>query len=111
MPCARRRVVDSDSLFLTTDGPKFLQEVSAGGAPNLLSLMRERRFLPHVTAYRSIVPVFPGAEFGFFLYSADGHDHAAPVAEHTGRHYTPAVHRAAFALPPWWRAVLGTGSG
>ncbi len=98
-------VVDSDSLFLTVDGPRFLQEL-CGGRPNLVRLMRDSRVLPHLAAYRATVPVYPGAEFGFFLYSRDGHDHGQPVACHVGRHYTPAVHRAAFALPPWWQRLL-----
>jgi len=104
-------VVDSDSLFLTNDGPRFLQELCNDGAPNLVSLMRERRLLPHLDAYRSVVPVYPGADFGFFLYSADGHDYSNPVSRYRGRHYTPEVHRAAFALPPWWQTLLARQEG
>jgi spermidine synthase len=104
-------VVDSDSLFLTTDGPRFLQELCNDGAPNLVSLMRERRLLPHLASYRATVPVYPGAEFGFFLYSADGHDYSHPVSHYAGRHYTPDIHRAAFALPPWWQALSGRPDG
>jgi len=104
-------VVDSDSLFLTTDGPRFLQELCNDGAPNLVSLMRAHCLLPYLAAYRSVVPIYPGADFGFFLYSADGHDYSNPVSHYTGRHYTPDIHRAAFALPPWWPTLLGRQEG
>ncbi len=100
-------VVDSDSLFLTTDGPRYLQELCADGAPNLVSLMRESGILPHVSAYRSVVPVYPGGEFGFFLYSRDGHDYREPAGVYQGRHYNSALHRASFALPSWWQSALG----
>lgn len=100
-------VVDSDSVFLTKDGPRFLQEVCADGAPNLVNLMRENGHLPHVAAYRSVVPVYPGGEFGFFLYSRDGHDYSEPAGIHVGRHYNPGLHRASFALPTWWRDAPG----
>ena len=99
-------VVDSDSLFLTTGGGRFLQEVS-GTEENLVSAMRRTRLLPHMQVYRTKVPLYPGADFGFFLYSHDGVSLAEPVAAYQGRHYDPAVHRAAFALPPWQRDWLG----
>jgi spermidine synthase len=41
-----------------------------------------------------------------FLYSQGGDSCASPVRDFFGRHYTPAVHRAAFALPHWWRETL-----
>jgi spermidine synthase len=100
-------VVDSDSVFLTKDGPRFLQEVCADGAPNLVNLMRDHGHLPHIATYRSVVPVYPGGEFGFFLYSHDGHDYAEPAGIHVGRHYNPDLHRASFALPSWWRDAPG----
>ena len=49
----------------------------------------------------------PGGEFGFFLYSRDGHDYSEPAGVHHGRHYNPALHRASFALPSWWQSALG----
>ncbi len=100
-------VVDSDSLFLTKDGPRYLQELCADGAPNLVNLMRRSGILPHIAAYRSVVPVYPGGEFGFFMYSRDGHDYSVPAGVYEGRHYNPALHRASFALPNWWRRALG----
>ncbi len=99
--------VDSDSIFVARDGVRVLQEACGGSAAGLLETMRTRRFLPRIEGYRSIVPLYPGAEFGFFLYSKDGYSYAEPRLEFTGRHYNPALHRAAFALPTWWREQLG----
>ncbi len=99
-------IVDSDSIFLTRDGGRFLQEVSGGGE-NLVSVMRRTRLLPHIEVYRTKIPLYPGADFGFFLYSRDGVSLRRPVAAYRGRHYDPEVHRAAFALPRWQRDWLG----
>ncbi len=99
-------IVDSDSMFLTTGGGRFLQEESAGGE-NLVTAMRRTRLLPGFEMYRAAAPSYPGADFGFFLYSRDGASLAVPAREHNGRHYDPAIHRAAFVLPPWQREWLG----
>jgi spermidine synthase len=99
-------IVDSDSIFLARDGGHFLQEVSGGGE-NLVSVMRRTRLLPHIEVYRTKIPLYPGADFGFFLYSRDGVSLRRPAATHEGRHYDPDVHQAAFALPRWQRDWLG----
>ena len=98
-------IVDSDSVMPTRDGPRFLQEL-CGGGPNLVRLMRRDRRLPRMQAYCAAVPSFPGGPFAFFLYGRDAFDYAAPATEIAGRHYTPDVHRASFALPAWWPALL-----
>ncbi len=98
-------VVDSDSIFLSRDGGHFLQEVSGGGE-NLVNLMRRTKWLPYIEAYRTKIPLYPGADFGFFLYSHDGVSLRRPVAAYHGRHYDPEVHQAAFALPRWQREWL-----
>jgi len=102
-------IVDSDSIFLTRDGGHFLQEVSGGGE-NLVSVMRRTRLLPHIEVYRTKIPLYPGADFGFFLYGRDGVSLRRPVAAYHGRHYDPEVHQAAFALPRWQRDWLGLES-
>lgn len=102
-------VVDSDSIVLTRRGPRFLQELCAGGAPNLVRLVHRHRALAHVAAYHTVVPSYPGGVFGFFLYSRDGHDYSVPATGMTGRHYNAAVHRASFALPAWWDDALTGG--
>lgn len=101
-------IVDSDSIYLSRDGGHFLQEVSGGGE-NLVTVMRRTAWLPHIEVYRTKIPLFPGADFGYFLYSRDGLSLRHPVAPHQGRHYDPDIHQAAFALPRWQREWLGLG--
>ena len=99
-------IVDSDSIYIAKEGGKFLQETSGGGE-NLVSVMRRARLLPHIDVYRAKVPLYPGADFGFFLYSRDGVSLREPVKDHFGRHYDPDIHRASFVLPRWQRDWLG----
>jgi spermidine synthase len=87
------------------EGGQFLQEASGEGE-NLVSAMRRTRLLPHMEVYRTRVPLYPGADFGYFVYSRDGHSLRHPVREYQGRHYDPAIHAAAFALPRWQREWL-----
>ena len=98
-------IVDSDSIFLSCGGGHFLQELSGGGE-NLVSVMRRTKLLPHIEVYRTKIPLYPGADFGFFLYSRDGVSLRRPVAAYQGRHYGPDIHQAAFALPRWQREWL-----
>ncbi len=100
-------VLDSDSIFVGKDRAYFLQELCGDKDENLVSIMQNKNLLPHVSGYRSIVQLYPAAEFGFFLYSRDGHSYAHPVKSHTGRHYNPDLHTGSFALPTWWRTNLG----
>ena len=100
-------VLDSDSIFVGKDRAYFLQELCGDKDQNLVSIMQREKLLPHVAGYRSIVQLYPAAEFGFFLYSYDGHDYSKPVETWTGRHYNTELHKAAFALPTWWRENLG----
>ena len=103
-------IVDSDSIFLSRSGGQFLQEVSGGGE-NLVTVMRRTEWLPHIEVYRANIPLYPGADFGFFLYSRDGVSLRQPMALHYGRHYDPDIHRAAFGLPRWQREWLGLDGG
>ncbi len=100
-------VLDSDSIFVGKDRAYFLQELCGDKDQNLVSIMQKERLLPHVAGYRSIVQLYPAAEFGFFLYSRDGHDYSHPVTDYTGRHYNAELHAASFALPTWWKENLG----
>ena len=81
--------VDSDGVVLSRTGPRFL-----------------RRPPPTVRTetYQALSPFAPGGHLAFFLATEDGTSLAAPVRLHAGQHYDEAVHRAAFALPTWWRA-------
>ena len=98
-------IVDSDSFFISLDGGQFLQEASGEGE-NLVSAMRRTRLLPHMEVYRTRVPLYPGADFGYFIYSRDGVSLSRPVRDYQGRHYDPAIHAAAFVLPRWQRDWL-----
>lgn len=98
-------VVDSDSVFLTMNGGGFLQEQSGDGE-NLVSVMLKTRLLPHIEAFRANVPLYPGGDFGFYLYSKDGVSLRHAVKDHQGRHYDKDVHQAAFAIPKWQREWL-----
>jgi len=98
-------IVDSDSIFLSKSGGHFLQEESGEG-DNLVHIMLKERLLPHVDMYHTKVPLYPGADFGYFIYSRDGASLATPQVSYEGKHYNPAVHSAAFALPTWQRNWL-----
>ncbi len=100
-------VLDSDSIFVGKDRAYFLQELCGDKDQNLVSIMQKKKLLPHVAGYRSIVQLYPAAEFGFFLYSRDGYDYSNPVKDHEGRHYNVDLHKASFALPTWWKKNLG----
>lgn len=103
-------IVDSDSLYLSraTDGTpqgSFLQEVSGDGE-NLVNVMKRTKLLPHIEVYHTKVPLYPGADFGFFLYSHHGESYRTPIKSFTGNHYNSDVHTAAFALPEWQKRWL-----
>ena len=100
-------ILDSDSIYLSQSGGDFLQEVSGDG-DNLVTVMQRTRLLPHIEVYHTNIPLYPGADFGFFLYSRDGVSLRKPVKAFEGRHYNADVHQAAFALPNWqkkWSSV------
>lgn len=99
-------IIDSDSIFLSKTGGHFLQEESGDGE-NLVSIMLKDRLLPYIDMYRTSIPMYPGADFGFFVYSRDGQSLKVPLSDYAGRHYNADIHRAAFALPNWQRNWLG----
>jgi spermidine synthase len=98
-------IVDSDSVFLSQQGGHFLQEVSNDGE-NLVSTMLRTKLLPHIEVYRTKIPLYPGADFGFFVYSKHGETISNPVAAHDGRHYNSDIHQASFAIPNWQKKWL-----
>ncbi len=97
--------VDSDMLAPHLDGTAQLSREWAGDAV-LADIRRAARYFRGVEVYLSKVPLFPCGYFAHFVYTHDGRSHAEPVVAHHGRHYDPDLHRAAFALPPWLRALL-----
>jgi spermidine synthase len=72
----------------------------------LADVRRAARHFRGVEVYLSKVPLFPCGYFAHFLYTHDPASHAAPARDLHGRYYDPDMHRAAFALPPWLRALL-----
>jgi spermidine synthase len=98
-------ILDSDSIYLSQTGGDFLQEISGDG-DNLVTVMQRTKLLPHIDVYHTNIPLYPGADFGFFLYSRDGVSLRNPVKPFEGRHYNNAVHHAAFALPNWQKKWL-----
>jgi len=43
----------------------------------------------------------------FFLYGLKQISYKKPTSEYLGKHYSPAIHEAAFVLPAWQRKWLG----
>ena len=98
-------ILDSDSIFISKTGSRFLQEESAG-VENLINVMRRKKFLPKIEIYRTNIPFFPGADFGFFIYSQNNISLREPKVTYVGRHYDPDIHKAAFILPKWQQYLL-----
>ena len=98
-------ILDSDSIFISKIGSRFLQEESAG-VENLINVMRRKKFLPKIEIYRTNIPFFPGADFGFFIYSQNNISLREPKVTYVGRHYDPDIHKAAFILPKWQQYLL-----
>jgi spermidine synthase len=72
-----------------------------------------RRSFRHVGAYVAPIPTFGGGHMAFVTASNDGPDPSVPRANAPAiaglGYYTPEVHRAAFALPPYVvQAIEGT---
>ena len=99
-------IVDSDSIFLAQSDGFFLQEESGDGE-NLFSVIRKTKILPAIEIFRTDIPFFPGADFMFFLYGLKQISYKKPTSEYLGKHYSPAIHEAAFVLPAWQRKWLG----
>lgn len=95
--------VDSDIVANSVRGASMSRDVK--GWP-LADLRRVRAAFGAIEAYISRVPTYPGGLFTFFMYSRKGISRREPRRAVEGRFYNPDVHRAAFALPPWWAETL-----
>ena len=93
-------IIDSDSIFVADGHGYFLQEESSDGE-NLFSIIKKTKILPNIEIFRTHIPFFPGADFMFFLYGFGETTYKKPFSNYVGRHYNPAIHKAAFALPAW----------
>ena len=94
--------VDSD-ILIPGRRPQLSRDVSGDA---FYDIKRAKRIFPGISSYFSKIPLFPGGYFIFLLYSKDKYSYAKPWREYVGRHYSAELHRAAFALPEWWRQKL-----
>lgn len=95
--------VDSD-ILLSGRGGLTLSRDPCDVSP--FDLKRSQQPFKGVECLLTRVPLYPAGWFAFFLYTKDGVSCREPRLQRTGRYYTPAVHRAAFALPTWLREGL-----
>ncbi len=95
--------VDSDIVANGAHGASMSRDVNCAA---LTDLRRVRATFGAIEAYISRVPTYPGGLFTFFVYSRHGASVREPRRELEARFYNPEVHRAAFALPPWWAQTL-----
>lgn len=104
-------VLKEDGLCLDSDiaipslsaGLRFSRDPCPLG---IFDLVRTRRPFAATECFYTRVPLYPAGYFAFFVHSQTGVSCASPQSDFVGRHYTPEVHRAAFALPRWWRKTL-----
>lgn len=96
--------LDSDIAIPSLDaGLRFSRDPCPLG---IFDLIRNRRPFAATECFYTRVPLYPAGYFAFFVHSKSGASCASPQRDFVGRHYTPEVHRAAFALPRWWRETL-----
>jgi spermidine synthase len=95
--------VDSD-ILTWADGRAHLSRDPCD--VSVFDIARSSRYFARVESYFTKVPLYPAGYFAFFLYTKDGRSHAVPERDYLGRYYNPALHRAAFALPTWWEALM-----
>jgi len=96
--------LDSDTL-VAGNRPRLSRDWH--GEP-LRDVQRAGRFFAHRQCFVSRMPLYPGGYHVFFLYSNDAHSYATPERNYVGRHYTPEVHAACFALPAWLQRLVET---
>lgn len=77
------------------------------GVPFYQPFLREahgllRSVFGNAEIYRAAVPTYIGGDMAFLVATEDGSTCAAPRRRFSGRYYSPEVHRAAFAVPPYW---------
>jgi spermidine synthase len=96
------------SACLRSDGVVCQQLGLPGLQPETLfaGTQRLRAAFGHCDVYRAAVPTYLGGEMAFALATRDGRRCDQPAKSFIGRHYNPAIHAAAFALPTWWHAAL-----
>jgi spermidine synthase len=101
-------------ILVTQNGVPFLQ-----GDELRATMAAFRALFADPACYLATVPTYAGGPMAFG-WGTDGEARATPLEVLEGRfaaagiatrHYSPAVHAAAFALPPWVAAIAGGGAG
>lgn len=105
-----RRALGKDGIIVTQSGSPLVMLDELIAAANLM-----RRVFPLVKTYLCSIPLYPGVLWSFTAASCGCDPEAvAPAAiadrlranNHPTGWYTPAIHRAAFALPNFLAAAL-----
>jgi spermidine synthase len=60
----------------------------------------------NVEVYAGDVPLYGQGQMAFVVASQDGASIGEPREAFAGKHYNAELHRAAFALPTWWRELI-----
>ncbi len=60
----------------------------------------------HAQSFAASIPTYSCGPMAFVAASKSGASLREPRLEFSGRHYNPDLHRAAFALPNWWRELV-----
>lgn len=100
---AVRDALKPEGIFVAQGESPFLH---SGIIRSMLATLRD--LFPIVRYYWTVVPTYPGAFWGFVLasrrYDPLQDQRQVPLST---RYYTPAIHRAAFALPAFAAEELG----
>jgi spermidine synthase len=105
-----RRALNPGGILVTQNGVPFVQ-----GGELRASLAILRRLFRDASCYRAAVPTYIGGEMTFGWAADDATRREVPLEALTERFaaagietrcYTPAVHKAAFALPPYIEALI-----
>lgn len=100
-----RNCLKADGILVTQNGVPFLQSDELRN-----SLAHLRQFYSDVSCYLATVPTYIGGPMAFGWASNEGRHRTVSVeslckrfseAAFSTRYYTPEVHKAAFALPPY----------
>jgi len=97
-----RDLLSPDGVMVRQAGvPMYEPETLRKAAPEV------RAVFGSCQVYRAPVPTYIGGDMAFVLAAKNGAPFDRPAREFTGRFYNPDVHRASFALPTWWRDLVG----
>ncbi len=97
-----------DLAAILTDTGTIIRQ---SGLPNTMPkvmpfvMARFQDVLPHVEVYQAPMPTY-GGEIAFVAATKDGASISEPRSDFSGRYYNRECHRAAFALPTWWRELI-----